>query len=141
MTENDQEQKTDLSAPHGQQQKIKMDLLGMIQSAENPFDIIYRLAQYLEHVSAETGYAQHILENMRTVYGLALGDKKLLTDELRDVENREKRMQDAYDHGDFSDEEKQRINSAIVLHKKNEARLQTRIHQAEIEGTSPYAKK
>lgn len=141
MTENNPNPKTDLSAPHGQQQKIKMDLLGMIQSAENPFDIIYRLAQYLENVSAETGYAQHILENMRTVYGLALGDEKLLTDELQDVKNREQRMQDAYDHGDFSDEEKQRINSAIVLHKKNEAQLQTLIHQAEIEGASPYTKK
>ena len=141
MAENETNNKMDISVLHGQQQKIKMDLLGMIHSGENPFDIIYHLAQYLENVSAEAGYAQHILENLRSIYGLALGDKKLLTDELHEVEAREQRIRDAYEHGDFSDEEKQRMNSAIVRHKKNEERLQELIHKAEIEGTSLYEEK
>ena len=75
----------DVSKPHGLQQNIKMELMGMIHSAENPFDIICHIADYLEEVSAEDGYANHVRENLRAVYGLALGERKLLTDELADV--------------------------------------------------------
>ena len=39
---------TDISVPHGLQQNIKMELLGLIHSGENPFHIICRLAEYLE---------------------------------------------------------------------------------------------
>ena len=78
-------EEADISAPHGVQQNIKMDLLGMIHSAENPFDIIYEVAKYLEKASAEDGYADIIRDNIRSVYGLALGEKKLLQDELNDV--------------------------------------------------------
>jgi hypothetical protein len=131
----------DISAPHGVQQTIKMDILGMIHSAANPFDIIYQVAKYLEEASSEAGYAQNVLENMRSVYGLALRDKKLLTDELNDVIARGKRIKEAYDTGDFSDEEKKRIEFAVTLHRKNAERLKELIHKAEINGTSMYVEK
>ena len=38
------DEKTDVNRPHGVQQSIKMELLGMIHSAENPFDIIIHIA-------------------------------------------------------------------------------------------------
>ena len=126
----------DVSVPHGVQQNIKMELLGMIHSAEDPFEIIYHVAKYLEEASAEAGYADIIRDNLRSVYGLALGNKKLLTDELQDVIARGKRIKNAYDTGDFTDEEKKRIEFALILHRKNAERLKTLIHKAEIEGTS-----
>ena len=124
--------------PHGVEQNIKMELLGMIHNAENPFDIIWHIAKYLEKASGEDGYADIIKDNIRSVYGLALMDKKLMTDEKREVEERLARIENAYETGEFTDEEKNRIKFAISLHKKNIERLAERIHQAEADGTSMY---
>lgn len=135
------EQQNDVNRPHGVQQNIKMDLLGMIHSAENPFDIIIHIAKYLEKESCEDGYAQHIIENIRAVYGLALGNKKLLQDELADVEARYEKISKAKENPAFSEEEKQRIGFAVNLHKKNMERLKELIHKAEVEGTEPYIEK
>ncbi len=135
------EKQLDVTRPHGREQSIKMDIMGMIHSAENPFDIIYHVAKYLEKESAEDGYAAQVRANMRAVYGLALLDEKLMRDELGDVEERLGRIRQAYDTGDFTEEEKKRIKYAITLHETNIQRLKDRIHEAEINGTSLYLEK
>ena len=135
------EKQTDVTRPHGREQSIKMDIMGMIHSAENPFDIIYHVAKYLEKESAEDGYAAQVRANMRAVYGLALLDEKLMRDELGDVEERLGRIRHAYDTGNFTEEEKKRIKYAITLHETNIQRLKDRIHEAEINGTSLYLEK
>lgn len=135
------EKQPDVTRPHGREQSIKMDIMGMIHSAENPFDIIYHVAKYLEKESAEDGYAAQVRANMRAVYGLALLDEKLMRDELGDVEERLGRIRNAYDTGDFTEEEKKRIKYAITLHETNIQRLKDRIHEAEINGTSLYLEK
>lgn len=132
------EKERDVTLPHGREQSIKMDIMGMIHSAENPFDIIYQVAKYLEKESSEDGYAKAVRDNMRSVYGLALLDKKLMADELRDVEERLGRIRRAYDSGDFTEEERKRIRYAITLHEANIQRLKDRIHEAEVNGTSLY---
>lgn len=136
-----EEKQTDVTRPHGREQSIKMDIMGMIHSAENPFDIIYHVAKYLEKESAEDGYAAQVRANMRAVYGLALLDEKLMRDELGDVEERLGRIRHAYDTGNFTEEEKKRIKYAITLHETNIQRLKDRIHEAEINGTSLYLEK
>ena len=135
------EKQPDVTRPHGREQSIKMDIMGMIHSAENPFDIIYHVAKYLEKESAEDGYAAQVRANMRAVYGLALLDEKLMRDELGDVEERLGHIRNAYDTGDFTEEEKKRIKYAITLHETNIQRLKDRIHEAEINGTSLYLEK
>lgn len=135
------EKQTDVTRPHGREQSIKMDIMGMIHGAENPFDIIYHVAKYLEKESAEDGYAAQVRANMRAVYGLALLDEKLMRDELGDVEERLGRIRQAYDTGNFTEEEKKRIKYAITLHETNIQRLKDRIHEAEINGTSLYLEK
>lgn len=135
------EKEKNVSLPHGREQNIKMDILGMIHSAENPFDIIYHVAKYLEKASAEAGYAENVKTNIRSVYGLALQDKKLLSDELNDVIARGQHIKEAYEKDIFSAEEKKRIEYALVLHRKNVARLKELIHKAEVDGTPPYIQK
>ena len=49
-----------------------------------------------------------------------------------------KRIKEAYDTGDFTEEEKKRIEFAVILHRKNAQRLKELIHKAEVEGTSMY---
>lgn len=131
----------DVSVPHGVEQNIKMELLAMIHSGESPYLIIDHVARYLEEASAEPGYANHIRENMRAVYGCALLQKKLLTDELSDVEARLKKIEKAQTEGDFTDEEKTRISFAIGLHQKNIQRLKGLIELSEQDGTDPYIDK
>lgn len=131
----------DVSVPHGVEQNIKMELLAMIHSGESPYLIIDHVARYLEEASAEPGYANHIRENMRAVYGCALLQKKLLTDELADVEERLKKIEKAQAEGDFTDEEKTRIGFAIGLHQKNIQRLKGLIELSEQDGTDPYIEK
>ncbi len=131
----------DVSVPHGVEQNIKMELLAMIHSGESPYLIIDHVARYLEEASAEPGYANHIRENMRAVYGCALLQKKLLTAELADVEERLKKIEKAQAEGDFTDEEKTRIGFAIGLHQKNIQRLKGLIELSEQDGTDPYIEK
>ncbi len=118
------DQQENITAPHGVQQNIKMDLLGMIHDGEDPFSIIYHLAKYLEEASAEAGYADIVKENLRSIYGIALGNKKLLEDELAEVIERGKKLKDAFERKDESDEVKKRIEFALIRHRKRAEQLQ-----------------
>ena len=122
-------------------ENIKMKMLGMINSAASPYDIIYEIAKELEAVTHEAGYAQAVRQGLRSVYGLAMHDRKLLADELADVEERLKRIEESHETGDFTDEEKTRIEFAIVLHKKNIERLKGLIQHAEAFHEEPYIEK
>ena len=122
-------------------ENIKMKMLGMINSAESPYDIIYEIAKELEAVTHEGGYAHEVRQGRRSVYGLAMHDKKLLADELADVEERLARIEKAHAEGDFTEEEKTRIEFAIVLHKKNIERLKGLIQHAEAFHEEPYIDK
>ncbi len=133
--------KSNNAVPHGVEQDIKMELLGMIHSGESPYLIIDHVARYLEAVSDERGYADHVRENLRSVYGCALLQKRLLTDELKDVEARLKKIEEAQAKDDFTEEEKIRIGFAITLHQKNIQRLKGLIELSEKDGTDPYIDK
>ncbi len=134
MSENAQTTPT----PNHDDQVVKTDILGMIHNAENPFDILYHIAVYLEKKSQEPGYAKTVLENIRTVYGVVLGEQKLLTDELRDVEARLARIEEACKSSELSEEEATRAGFAVTQHKKNIERLKNRIHELEANGESLY---
>lgn len=134
-------EKSNNAVLHGVEQNIKMELLGMIHSGESPYLIIDHVARYLEAVSDEPGYADHIRENLRSVYGCALLQKRLLTDELKDVEARLKKIEEAQAKNDFTEEEKIRIGFAITLHQKNIQRLKGLIELSEKDGTDPYIDK
>ena len=129
---------SDSSRPHGQEQQMKMEILNMIHNGENPFDIIYHVAKQLEEDSGEPGYAKYVEEQLRAVYGFALEHKKLLTDELHDVEERLKIIEEKDQTGDFTEEEHTRIGFAIDRHKKNIQRLKLMIQRAKADGESLY---
>lgn len=133
--------KSNNAVPHGVEQDIKMELLGMIHSGESPYLIIDHVARYLEAVSDEPGYADHVRENLRSVYGCALLQKRLLTDELKEVEARLKKIEEAQAKDDFTEEEKIRIGFAITLHQRNIQRLKGLIELSEKDGTDPYIDK
>lgn len=128
------EDKDAISRPHGREQQMKMEILNMIHGGEDPFDIICHVAKRLEQDSGEPGYAKYVEEQLRAVYGFALQHKKLLRDELRDVEERLKVIEERQSIGDFTEEELTRIGFAIDRHKKNIERLKILIQKAEADG-------
>ena len=120
--------------PHGREQQVKMEIVSMIHGGESPYDVIYHVAQWLEKASGEPGYAQYVLDAMRSVYGCALQHVRPMEDELRDVEARLVRIRVAYEDPVFTEEEKKRIRFAIDLHVKNIARLKECIARAKANG-------
>lgn len=121
---------------HGREQQIKMEIVSMIHGGESPYDVIYHVAQWLEKASGEPGYAQYVLDAMRSVYGCALQHVRPMEDELRDVEARLVRIRAAYEDPVFTEEEKKRIRFAMDLHKKNIVRLKELIARAKADGAS-----
>ena len=77
-----------VTMPHGREQLIKMEIVGMIHGGESPYDVISHVARWLEKESGEAGYAQYVDEQIRSVYGFALQHVKPMEDELRDVKAR-----------------------------------------------------
>ncbi len=124
-----------IETPHGVQESIKMDLLGMIQEGADPFEIIYAVARYLETASAERGYAQHIIDNIHTIYGTALGNEKPLEDEISELDTRRQRIQ-AYLDATKKDEtvtedERSRLNFSIKAHQRKIERLKELLSKTE----------
>ncbi|MEX5284726.1 hypothetical protein QCO44_03595 [Selenomonas sputigena] len=122
-------------------ENIKMKMLGMINSSDSPYEIIYEIAKELESITHEAGYAHEVREGIRAVYGFALQDRRLLADELTDVRERLARIEESRRSGDFSEEEIKRIDFAAVLHKKNIERLEAMIQHAEAYHEEPYLDK
>lgn len=117
-----------INTPHGVQQSIKMDLLEWIQEGKDPYEIIYGVAEYLEKASAERGYAQHIIDNIHTIYGEALREPKPLTDEIKAITTRRQRIVDYLEStardDTVSEEERARLNFAVKAHERKIQQLQ-----------------
>lgn len=128
------EEQNPAAQAHGREQQVKMEIVSMIHGGESPYDVIHHVAQWLEQVSGEPGYAQYVEDAMRAVYGCALQHVRPMEDELRDVEERLGRIRIAYGSPEFTEEEKKRIRFAIDLHEKNIARLKECIARAKANG-------
>lgn len=141
MAEEISNEKKEKNAPvsihkaHGQEQQIKMDVLDMVNRAEDPFAIIHHLVKWLGEFSGEPSYAKYVEDQIRAVYGLALQHVKPMQDELAEVEARLKRIEAAYEKPEFTEEERIRIGFAIQHHKENIERLKVLIKQAKANHT------
>ena len=138
---NDKNAPVSIKRAHGQEQQIKMDVLDMVNRAEDPFAIIYHLVKWRGESSGEPSYAMYVEDQIRAVYGLALQHVKPMQDELDEVEARLKRIEDAYEKPEFTEEERIRIGFAIQHHKENIERLKVLIKQAKADHTKMVIKK
>lgn len=122
-----------IDAPHGVQENIKMELLGLIHEGADPFEIIYAVAKYLESASAERGYAQHIIDNIRTIYGIALNQPKPLRDEIKELELRRQRILDYLENtakdDTVTDDERARLGFAEKAQLRKIEKLKTQLEE------------
>ena len=108
----------------GAAQELRTQLTDAINAGKPPLEIVLQLAKAVGELSGEDSYYQTTREQILSVYGLALGDKFILDDELAAVKARLEKISAAYENPDFTEEEHIRIGYALESHKLEIARLE-----------------
>ena len=108
----------------GAAQELRTKLSASIELAKNPLEIILEVAELVGEMSGEDTFRETVREQILSVYGLALGDKFILDDELAAVKARLEKISAAYENPDFTEEEHIRIGYALESHKAEIARLE-----------------
>ncbi len=124
MTTTDDKIKSD----HGKQQNIKIKLLKWLNEGKNSYEIIYEFAKYLEDVSSEPGYADIVLKDIRSVYGIGLNEPSILSNELLEIRNRLAKLETALKSAD-NEEIQNHLKFAIEHHKKKIQELEHKLEQ------------
>ena len=109
----------------GAAQELRIKLSESVNAGKPPLEIILELAKLVGELSGEDSYYETIREQILSVYGLALGDKFILDDELAQVKTRLEKISAAYENPAFTEEEHIRIGYALEAHKKEIARLES----------------
>ena len=108
----------------GAAQELRTKLSASIELAKNPLEIILEVAQLVGEMSGEDTFRETVREQILSVYGLALGDKFILDDELAAVKARLEKISAAYENPAFTEEEHIRIGYALESHKLEIERLE-----------------
>ena len=108
----------------GAAQELRIKLSDSINAGKPPLEIVLELAKALGEISGEDSYYRTTREQILSVYGLALGDKFILDEELAEVKARLEKISAAYQNPEFSEEEHTRIGYALERHKVEIERLE-----------------
>ena len=108
----------------GAAQELRTKLSASIELAKNPLEIILEVAELVGEMSGEDTFRETVREQILSVYGLALGDKFILDDELAAVKARLEKISAAYENPAFTEEEHIRIGYALESHKLEIERLE-----------------
>lgn len=111
----------------GKDQKIRIEIMKDIQEGKNPFEILFKTIEYIGKISGEKSFATVAKDNIKSVYGIALGEPVLLEEELKEVIKRGKLLKAAYEREGEEEDNKIRINYAIIAHRKRAEQLQEMI--------------
>lgn len=108
-------------------QQIRVSIFKDIQMAKPPLEILYRAIEYIADVTNEKTFAQVAKDNIHSIYGIALGEPLLLEKELSGIEERIVKLTVAYENPAETEEEKKRIEFALLAHKKRAEQLKMRL--------------
>lgn len=111
----------------GAVQELRTNLTDSINAGKPPLEIVLEMAKALGEISGEDSYYMTTREQILSVYGLALGDKFILDNELAEVKARLEKISAAYQNPEFSEEEHIRIGYALERHKAEIERLEKAI--------------
>lgn len=109
---------------YGAAQELRTKLTEEINAGKPPLEIVLEVAKIVGEISGEDSYYRTTREQIFSVYGLALGDKFILDDELAEVRTRLEKISAAYKNPEFTEEEHIRIGYALEAHKKEITRLE-----------------
>ena len=111
----------------GAAQELRTKLSESVNAGKNPLEIILELAKLVGDMSGEETFYETIREQILSIYGLALGDKFILDDEIAAVKARLEKISAAYESPAFTEEEHIRIGYALESHKLEIERLEKAI--------------
>lgn len=109
----------------GAAQELRTQLTDSINAGKPPLEIVLQLAKAVGELTGEDSYFETTREQLLAVYGLALNDKFILSDELAEVRARLEKITAAYENPAFTEEEHIRIGYALERHKQEIARLES----------------
>ena len=107
----------------GKLQTLRQKIRDDIKLAKNPCEILLSVAKEIGTITGEENFYPEIREEIISVYGHVLNDEKVLEIELQEISARREKIQDALNNGDFSEDEKLRIQSALNRHDAEIERL------------------
>ena len=108
----------------GAAQELRTTLTDSINAGKPPLEIVLKLAKAVGELSGEDSYYQNTREQILSVYGLALGDKFILEDELSEVRTRLEKICAAYENPEFTEEEHIRMGYALERHTQEIEKLE-----------------
>lgn len=108
----------------GAAQELRTNLTNSILAGKDPLKIILELAEAFGEISGEDTYYEITREQILSIYGLALGNKFILDDEIAEVRARLEKISAAYENPAFTEEEHIRIGYALDAHKREIERLE-----------------
>ena len=112
----------------GAVEALRTELTASINEGKPPLEIVLEVARAVGELSGEESFYETTREQILDVYGLALGDKFILDNELAEVRARLEKICAAYENPDFTEEEHVRIGYALEAHKKEIERLERLKH-------------
>lgn len=115
---------------YGKEQNIKIALMQMINEGRDPYEIILYIADDLEKISGEKGYAENVRECLHAVYGIGLEQKQPLQEALLQTRGRCQKLEKAA-AGVDDESTKKRILFAVEHHKKMASFLEEKIKKAD----------
>ena len=107
----------------GKLQTLRQKIRDDIKIAKNPYKILLSVAKEIGNITGEENFYPEIREEIISVYGHVFNDEKVLEIELQEISARREKIQDALNNGDFSEDEKLRIQSALNRHDAEIERL------------------
>ena len=107
----------------GALQNLRKQIRDDINLAKSPYEILLDVAKTVGEISGEENFYQEIRESLINIYGEVLQEKPVLEIELDEVSARREKIQAALSKKEFSDDDKRRIQSALIRHDKEIERL------------------
>ncbi|MBR1646019.1 MAG: hypothetical protein IJ685_04485 [Selenomonadaceae bacterium] len=109
----------------GAAQELRTKLSESVNAGKNPLEIILEISKLVGEMTGEETFHETIREQILSIYGLALGDKFILDDEIAAVKARLEKISAAYENPAFTEEEHIRIGYALESHKQEISRLES----------------
>ena len=116
----------------GRLQTLRQQIRDDVSLAKNPCEILLNVVKEIGDITGEENFYPELRDEIISVYGHVFNEKKVLEIELAEISARRKKIQNAYDNGDFDEDDAKRIQNALNRHDKEIERLKSLIDAQKI---------
>ena len=114
----------------GRLQTLRQEIRDDVNLAKNPCEILLNVVKEIGNITGEENFYPEIRDEIISIYGHVFNEEKVLEIELAEISERRKKIQNAYDNGNFDEDDKKRIQNALNRHDKEIERLKSLIDAA-----------